>query len=401
MKDALVKYILEWSNIVAAKNSLFYFDKAKHSEKFYAEVLSYIFGIHLTNLNHLKVNFEAIDLGDEEAKTAFQITSQYSKKKIDDTVDLFFKKNLQRTFKRLIVFFICDDVDRSGMNYQHEDVSIEVMTLHQLLHNAEALPNGKQRELLDLLISEFDVSPKRQREAFWRLRMKHQYPISLKVLDGDDTSSINSFFNNQIVKMSFEDRFREQMNNVLREMAHNVFKHGEPTKQEVVIDINQKQIVIWDWGTVRFNPHRYKTITPEKNRNWGAKYYQELMRMMRGLIHVKYEEGDDSRPNKTIFNFADLLQEVNPYEDCCIWEVELNNEELYKGCEYVYMMPESKKGPSLSRDKILDFIDNLKPPFKPGIAFFENDQDKVRGLKERYPGIAVKIVKNVKTPKGH
>lgn len=399
MKDDLIDYILKWSQIVEVQNSLFYFDKAKYSEKFFAEVFNYLFQANLSDLNKLRDNFEAIDLGDTEKKLCFQITSSYKKTKIDDTIKMFFDHKLEDSYKRLIIFFICDNKDRAGLNCSVNGIDVEIMTLHQLFHDVEALPTGRQKELLNLLVSEFDISPIKQREAFWRLRMRHQYPITLKLPSGDDTSAINLFFTNNIVTNSFNETFRSCINNLVRELSENVSRHGKPSKPEIEIRISHQQIIISDWGTEKFDLQTLVTTDAKDGKNNGSFYFQQLKRLLRGQVHIHRKAGDTNTPNVIVFNFDDHLHELNVYEECCVWEFEMNDPNIINGCDFVYLMPETEKNTSQSRDQIVGFEMTLKPGFKPAIALFEADKDKAPRLKARFPNMPIKIVERVKTPK--
>ena len=137
--EELIKYILGWSNADKHMNKLFYTDKARYSEKFYAEVFSTTYSLYLENLNQIKGNFESIDLGDFKKMECFQITSSYSKEKIDKTIELFFEKKLNEKFKKIKIFFMCDEKDRSEHNRIIDDVRVEVMSLHKLFRDFEGL----------------------------------------------------------------------------------------------------------------------------------------------------------------------------------------------------------------------------------------------------------------------
>ena len=63
-----------------------YTDLNRMLEDFFKDVLNAVFDIHLINLNANRSNEPGLDLGDVTAKTAFQITSDASSAKVNDTL---------------------------------------------------------------------------------------------------------------------------------------------------------------------------------------------------------------------------------------------------------------------------------------------------------------------------
>lgn len=77
-----------------------------YSENFYRDFLNLVYGYKLQNINIIEQNATAIDLGDEEKKIAFQITSTSDLSKTKKTVAAFIKKNLYEKYDRLVIFNI-------------------------------------------------------------------------------------------------------------------------------------------------------------------------------------------------------------------------------------------------------------------------------------------------------
>ena len=81
------------------------------SESFYCGLLNAMMGGNLKNMNREKLNFPAIDLGDDApvvldgqaVRLAVQITSTGTRQKVRHTLDEFFSNNLHSRFDRLIV----------------------------------------------------------------------------------------------------------------------------------------------------------------------------------------------------------------------------------------------------------------------------------------------------------
>ncbi len=77
-----------------------------YSENFYRDLLNLIFGYKLVNINILEPNAAAIDLGDDAASIAFQVTSSSDLTKAKKTVKKFNEKDLHKKYNSLIVLNI-------------------------------------------------------------------------------------------------------------------------------------------------------------------------------------------------------------------------------------------------------------------------------------------------------
>lgn len=90
---------------IKASNAISAFDLNRISEDILLPILAEIFSLHdLRNLNSSGPNYPGIDLGDEVAGVAFQITSNSSKKKLLDTLTTFVGKKQYERFPRLIIY---------------------------------------------------------------------------------------------------------------------------------------------------------------------------------------------------------------------------------------------------------------------------------------------------------
>ena len=85
-----------------------------HSEQFFKILLNEIYGFDLKNINIVEQNAAVIDLGDETNRIAIQVTSNNSKKKIDDTYNAFIEKELYNKYDRLIILIIKTKTPRTG-----------------------------------------------------------------------------------------------------------------------------------------------------------------------------------------------------------------------------------------------------------------------------------------------
>lgn len=93
---------------VKLSNSINLTDTNIHAENFYRDFLNLIFDYDLKNINSEEPNAAAIDLGDEQNKIAFQVTSTSTLTKSRNTVKTFIKRNLNLKYDKLIILNITE-----------------------------------------------------------------------------------------------------------------------------------------------------------------------------------------------------------------------------------------------------------------------------------------------------
>lgn len=87
-------------------------DFNKVSEDVLVPLFKLIFDLpDLKNLNSVKNNYPAIDLADDVARVAFQITATSESRKIKETLETFVEKELYKKYPRLIVYIITEKKD--------------------------------------------------------------------------------------------------------------------------------------------------------------------------------------------------------------------------------------------------------------------------------------------------
>lgn len=112
-KEKTIKAIADnlafYSKGISLKNNIGFFDGNRSAQDIFAEFFKLAFGYeNLKELDKLNdvVNYPAIDLGDETAKIAFQITTKKDSGKVEDTIKKFIKYKLYEKYDRLIIFII-------------------------------------------------------------------------------------------------------------------------------------------------------------------------------------------------------------------------------------------------------------------------------------------------------
>jgi len=112
-KDQIIKAIADnlafSSKSTALENVIGLFDSNRVAQDFFARLFKLVLGYselkELDKLNDV-TNYPAIDLGDETARIAFQITTKKNSEKVKDTIQKFINHNLYKKYDRLVIFII-------------------------------------------------------------------------------------------------------------------------------------------------------------------------------------------------------------------------------------------------------------------------------------------------------
>lgn len=104
---SIASYFARISTEINYLNSLGLYDINKICETICIPVLREIYSCpELINLNVFKENYPAIDLGCSVSKISFQITSDYSSKKVEDTLTKYHEHELNKQFDKVYVFIL-------------------------------------------------------------------------------------------------------------------------------------------------------------------------------------------------------------------------------------------------------------------------------------------------------
>lgn len=144
---------------IETRNRLGQFDLSKFCEDFFREILNITYNLNLQNLNKTRSNEPGIDLGDEKAKIAFQITSQKTSAKINDTLAKIDKEQ-QEKFSLIKVLIIGE---KQGSYTLDEDLAkkysfvaeINIADIDTLLRDIVLLDIEKLEMLYTLFQREF------------------------------------------------------------------------------------------------------------------------------------------------------------------------------------------------------------------------------------------------------
>jgi len=138
------------------------------SEVVLVPVLSRVFDYpHLRNLNYTEYfNYPGVDLGDAEAKVAFQVTSTSNSDKVKDTLTKFVKNELYKKYERLIIYNLAEKQDSySGKGFEEIiqgkfqfDKDRDIIDYRDVLKVISSLQIDKARRIERILEANFGRS---------------------------------------------------------------------------------------------------------------------------------------------------------------------------------------------------------------------------------------------------
>lgn len=140
-------------------NSLSLTDINHGAEDFYCGLLNLIYGLKLKNINIIDNNSAAIDLGDDQEKIAFQVTSTPTLAKTKYTVEKFTEKGLYKKYSRLVILNIVSKSRHRTpkiVNSEYEfDTKNDMLDVADLIKEIVINSNlDKLKEIVDFLDAE-------------------------------------------------------------------------------------------------------------------------------------------------------------------------------------------------------------------------------------------------------
>ena len=144
---------------IETRNRLGQFDLTKFCEDFIREVLNICFDLNLKNLNQTRSNFPGLDLGDKKNKKAYQITTQKTSAKINETLVKIID-NDEKNYDHFYVFIVGEkqtsytiDADNAKkINFTHEG---NIFDIDDILQRIVVLDIQKLESLYTLFVREF------------------------------------------------------------------------------------------------------------------------------------------------------------------------------------------------------------------------------------------------------
>lgn len=158
MMDDIQTYLSVLQNKISLANSMGKTDLNLECEDFFCKLLNLIYGLNLTNLNRLQVNFPAIDLGDTSTRICFQVTSEDDIGKIRETLDSFRAKELHKEYDKINILILgSKKKHRAKLDYKEFVFSYDenLFDITKLLNEIAKKDTLKLEEIFKLFKTEY------------------------------------------------------------------------------------------------------------------------------------------------------------------------------------------------------------------------------------------------------
>ena len=157
----ITSYLERLVTQVELNNGVGLTDINSSAEDFFCKLLNIIFDSKLVNLNLEKLNFPAIDLGDDEERLSFQVTSTKTKPKLQKTFDRFCKNDLFERFDSLRFVIISAKKYKPRGDFKIDcklkfNKDTDILCVPELINLIQGASVSKQTKIIRLLESEFD-----------------------------------------------------------------------------------------------------------------------------------------------------------------------------------------------------------------------------------------------------
>ena len=137
------------------------------SETVLIPILGAVYGFNnLRNLNYNDDNYPGIDLGDDKARVAIQVTSTPSIEKIKETLQKFLDHDLHKKYDRIIIYILTERQKSYSRNALTEiikdrfsfDIDKDILDYTDILYEVSFFDVKKAGKLYDILNANFKLT---------------------------------------------------------------------------------------------------------------------------------------------------------------------------------------------------------------------------------------------------
>lgn len=209
-----------------------YYDINITCEYFYIELLNYIFGWSLRNVNLTTKNASTIDLVDNDNRIAIQVTSDANAQKIRDTLRNFRTQKLYEKYDRLIFVVV---VKKKNYSAKFEsDIqgafqfvkTRDIYTIDELIRKIQDLGYQKVTEICEYL--EFELGTAMDTKRIWTISTAFQ----------DISDNTNGFLNEDFFEID-DYRFKDKFKCELEKNPTEIHINGSNKEETMYCILNQ------------------------------------------------------------------------------------------------------------------------------------------------------------------
>ena len=285
---------------IETRNRLGQFDLTKFCEDFIREVLNICFDLNLKNLNQTRSNFPGLDLGDKKNKKAYQITTQKTSAKINETLVKIID-NDEKNYDHFYVFIVGEkqtsytiDADNAKkINFTHEG---NIFDIDDILQRIVVLDIQKLESLYTLFVREFrqvkiELEPLDENGNF-----ESSYFNYLEKKPSSPPLNAVKFLECSTVDAGYKDAFQNVLN-----IYENLSYVPRVTREliAIIVDKGVKK-------DANFNDDGKIKILPQSLEKFLNLSEREVLIEDKLFERIEIRFFNDDIPLKNIFNFKDL-----------------------------------------------------------------------------------------------
>ena len=199
VKD-IIHNLQRLSDLLTTYSAVGFNDPSKTLEKIAKRFFNALYGLDLVNLNSIKPNYPAADLGNTQKRIAYQITIQKKSDKITDTANKAVDHNLIQDFDEIRIFFLLKDKPNFPTKFTQPQncpiiTPLDITDIGKELNNIDNLNALQQAN--QILIEEYGQLPQTLLRKFELGNLDKYKPKKLVGRDAELALLDNAWSSNQ------------------------------------------------------------------------------------------------------------------------------------------------------------------------------------------------------------
>ena len=322
--DSISEQLINLSKYTLIKNQMGFTDINTGAEDFYCQLINMIHGFQLQNMNELKCNYPAIDLGDKKARVCFQITSENTKRKIESTIGKFKEHKLERNYDWLI-FLIISDKNKPKIE-KSEIFGVDILDVKDLILQIGNIQDVNSTDRINKYLAQ---------------NLRSSAPVTNSILPTNITSTYENLKYERFIKI-FNLNENDEHDNEYKVLLVNALN----TLQNIFAGLSQQE-----------REYIYFVVSNGTPPEHGSGFYGDtlLIPCSKLDINLSQHTAFEIYKSLTSSNLVNYIDDYQPYSDSpCIPSIEI----IYCGeCEtnlFVNIRNFSKNDDSLLRGIIIE-----------------------------------------------
>ncbi|WP_343101133.1 SMEK domain-containing protein [Romboutsia sp. MSSM.1001216sp_RTP31141st1_G3_RTP31141_220114] len=228
LTEEIDKYLSVLEHYIEKRNVKGLYDINSDCEDLFCGLLNILYNLELINLNELKMNFPAIDLGDEYEGVCFQITTTNTSSKIKSTLEKFKDKKLYEKYNLVYILILGKKLNYRN-DFQYDEFEFDIIDLTDLskLINTKSIKKIEKiknylKDNIDMIFEnkryQIDVNS-RKNNVYQPIVTELENILSQKI---DITSKFNYKFIEEVVNNNYKYALDKNLIKRLKNLILNI-----------------------------------------------------------------------------------------------------------------------------------------------------------------------------------